>query len=63
MNKHDEKYILDIIAKGNILGATSRIEALIMAGYNDPCIDANTIKELRDIAHREFAILMKKKKK
>lgn len=63
MNKQDEKYIQDLIAKGNVFGATSPIEALIMAGYNDPSIDANTVKELQDIADREFARLMKEETK
>ena len=58
MNKQDEKYIQDLIAKGNVFGAMTPIEALIMAGYNDPSIDANTIKQLQDIADREFARLM-----
>ena len=61
MNKEDEKYIQDLIAKGNVFGATSPIEALIMAAYNDPSIDANTIKRLEDIADREFARLMLEK--
>ena len=61
MNKEDEKYIYDLIAKGNVFGATSPIEALIMAGYNDPSIDANTIKQLQEIADREFARLMLEK--
>jgi len=63
MNKQDEKYIQDLIAKGNVFGATSPIEALIMAGYNDPSIDSNTIKQLQDIADREFARLMLEKEK
>ena len=62
MNKQDEKYIQDLIAKGNVFGATSPIEALIMAGYNDPSIDSNTIKQLQEIADREFARLMLEKK-
>ena len=62
MNKEDEKYIQDLIAKGNVFGATSPIEALIMAAYNDPSIDSNTVKQLQDIADREFARLMKEKK-
>jgi hypothetical protein len=61
MNKEDEKYIQDLIAKGNMFGATSPIEAIIMAGYNDPSIDSNTIKHLQDIADREFARLMLEK--
>ena len=63
MNKQDEKYIQDLIAKGSVFGATTPIEALIMAGYNDPSIDANTIKLLQEIADREFDRLMKEKKK
>ena len=63
MNKQDEKYIQDIIAKGNVFRATSPIEALIMAGYNDPSIDANTIKRLEDIADRLFDHLMNEETK
>ena len=63
MNKQDEKYIQDLIAKGNVFGATSPIEALIMAGYNDPSIDSNTIKRLEDIADRLFDHLMKEETK
>ena len=63
MNKEDEKYIQDLIAKGNVFGATSPIEALIMAGYHDPSIDANTIKRLEDIADRLFDHLMKEEPK
>ena len=63
MNKEDEKYIQDLIAKGNVFGATSPIEALIMAAYNDPSIDANTIKRLEDIADRLFDHLMKEETK
>lgn len=63
MNKQDEKYIQDLITTGNALGATTPIEALIMAGYNDPSIDSNTIKILQEIADREFARLMKEETK
>lgn len=63
MNKQDEKCIQDIIAKGNVFRATSPIEALIMAGYNDPSIDANTIKRLEDIADRLFDHLMNEETK
>ena len=61
MNKEDEKYIQDLIAKGNVFGATSPIESIMLAAYNDPSIDANTIKRLEDIADREFARLMLEK--
>ena len=63
MNKQDEKYIQDLIAKGNVFGATSPIEALIMAAYNDPSIDSTTVKQLQEIADREFARLMLEKEK
>ena len=61
MNKQDEKYIQDLIDKGNVFGATSPIEALIMAAYNDPSIDSSTVKQLQEIADREFARLMLEK--
>ena len=61
MNKEDEKYIQDLIAKGNLFRPTSPIEALIMAGYIDPTINSDTVKKLEEIADREFARLMLEK--
>ena len=63
MNKQDEKYIQDLIAKGNLFRPVSPIEALIMAAYNDPSIDSNAVKKLEEIADREFERLMLEKEK
>ena len=61
MNKEDEKSFNEILEICKVKGIDP-VGALIAAGKNDPSIDANTIKQLQEIADREFVRLMLEKK-
>lgn len=61
MNKEDEKSFNEIIEICKSKGIDP-VGALITSGKNDLSIDPNTIKQLQEIADREFARLMFEKK-
>ena len=61
MNKEDEKSFHEILEICKSKGIDP-VGALITASKNTPSIHANTIKQLQEIADREFVRLMLEKK-